>query len=250
MSLLAIETRVLLENLGSLLKYPSSLLMSLLKPLPNLFRSLFNLLNLALNLFKPSATQIEVTRYQETWPEDFARIHKVLNRMLRFVKFIRIEHVGSTSVHGLSAKPIIDVDIVVKEEDSGHVINALRFHGYIDRKQHGVKEGRWAFQREDGIVPARNVYVVLDGGIGLRNHLALRDVLRVDAGLRREYGNLKMGLSRSGVDSYSYNGRKTGVVMRILEQSGRFDAEELEYLRKAYTRTDGDWNPLEVPDWL
>jgi len=68
---------------------------------------------------------VVVQLYEKTWADDFVAIRDELNTVLKDL-VLRIEHVGSTSVEGLSAKPIIDIDVVIQDrEDLPEVISAL-----------------------------------------------------------------------------------------------------------------------------
>ncbi|HLU31019.1 MAG TPA: GrpB family protein, partial [Acidimicrobiia bacterium] len=60
--------------------------------------------------------RIEVVAYDPGWPERFEAIRAQLGEALNAVEVLAIEHVGSTSVPGLAAKPVIDVDVVVAAE--------------------------------------------------------------------------------------------------------------------------------------
>lgn len=81
----------------------------------------------------------------------------------------------------------------------------------------------------------RNVYVVVEGGTAVRNHLGVKRVLLEDEGARREYGDVKREIVESGdgvmgVGEY-YKG-KTGVLLRILRRAGLSEGE-LEEVRRA-----------------
>lgn len=65
---------------------------------------------------------IDVVAYSEEWPAQFLQIASELGRALGEVPTVSIEHVGSTSVPGLAAKPVLDIDIVVRRE---HVAAAI-----------------------------------------------------------------------------------------------------------------------------
>ncbi|MGB4137676.1 MAG: GrpB family protein, partial [Microbacterium sp.] len=91
------------------------------------------------------------------WPESFARIAEDLRGALSGVPMIGIEHVGSTSVPGLAAKPIIDVDVIVRRHAVDDVIRALEAVGYEHRGDLGLADREAFFAPDDR--PARNVYV-------------------------------------------------------------------------------------------
>lgn len=142
-----------------------------------------------------------------------------------------MEHVGSTSVPGLAAKPILDIDVVVEPADVPAAVSALESLGYEHRGDLGVA-GREAFHAPDDGV-RRNVYACAAGTTHVRNHLAVRDVLRGRPDLRDEYAAVKRSLAAEpDMDIHTYLARKSGVVQRVLDASGAFSAAELEVIRR------------------
>ncbi len=171
---------------------------------------------------------IVVVEYDPLWTQSFAHIRSRIAPALAGVA-TGIEHVGSTSVPALSAKPVIDVDAIVKDGDVASAIARLASLGYEHRGDLGVPQ-REAFRH--GHVPAHNLYVCVAGSLHLRNHLALRDALRADRDLVREYGALKRDLARrfpNDIDAYVAG--KTAFVTGVLERSGAFSAAELAAIR-------------------
>ena len=83
---------------------------------------------------------VTVVEYDESWPRFFAQLCGVVAPALSGVPH-RIEHVGSTSVPGLAAKPIVDVDVVVAAGDVERAIEAIEALGYEHRGNMGI-EGR------------------------------------------------------------------------------------------------------------
>ncbi|WP_238385289.1 GrpB family protein [Nesterenkonia muleiensis] len=81
---------------------------------------------------------IEVVPYSNDWPAQFADVARELNRVLADVPLVSIEHVGSTAVPGLAAKPILDIDIVVKRQYLPAAISALIQGGYVHQGDLGV----------------------------------------------------------------------------------------------------------------
>ncbi len=91
---------------------------------------------------------IQVVPYNEQWEREFFNLERVLTEALGDC-ILGIEHVGSTSVRGLSAKPIIDIDIVIENSHIfSKVCQELNDLGYIHEGDLGIK-GREAFNRED-----------------------------------------------------------------------------------------------------
>jgi GrpB-like predicted nucleotidyltransferase (UPF0157 family) len=135
--------------------------------------------------------EIAVVDYDEMWPDSFSRICQMLGPFVDDVA-LRIDHVGSTSVPGLAAKAIIDVDVVVSGElDVQIVIDRLEAAGYRWRGDLGIT-GREAFSAAgDSGLPSHHLYVVVENNRAHLDHLLLRDVLREDPQVRDEYAALK-----------------------------------------------------------
>jgi GrpB-like predicted nucleotidyltransferase (UPF0157 family) len=163
--------------------------------------------------------RVEVVAYDPGWPQTFDALRETLSNASQNVPVIGIEHVGSTAVPGLAAKPVIDIDIIVRDADVSSAIAALGEMGYANLGEMGVP-GRFALSApHDGV--RRNVYVVIEDCLSLRNHLAVRGVLRTDPRLRDEYGALKLRLAErefSSIDEYI--AAKSDLLQVILERGG------------------------------
>lgn len=173
---------------------------------------------------------IEVVPYSEQWPVRFAHVASALRTALEGVPVLAVEHVGSTSVPGLAAKPVLDVDVIVERDHVPSAIEALTRVGYVHRGDLGVT-GREALAAPDDD-PRRNVYVCLADTLHVRNHLAVRAVLRRRDDLRDEYAAVKVALAaRPGMDIDTYLAGKTEVLQRVLAESD-LTPEELEQIRE------------------
>ncbi len=167
---------------------------------------------------------IVVTAYDDRWPASFSQIASDLGAALVGVPGARVEHVGSTSVPGLAAKPIIDVDVIVAAPDVAAAVAALGSIGYAHRGDLGVA-GREAFVPPDD-EPRRNVYVCTAGTLNVRNHLAVRQVLRSRADLRDAYAAVKLDLAaQPDLDITTYIARKSAVLQQVLAASDLTEAE-------------------------
>lgn len=163
--------------------------------------------------------KVEVVAYDPRWPLQFATVRDHLLAALDGVEVIAIEHVGSTSVPGLAAKPCLDIDVVVAADAVEAASAGLVAAGYAPLGDLGIPD-RYAFSAPDD-APRRNVYVVVDRCLALRNHLAVRDVLRRDQTLRNEYARHKLELAtRDYADNDDYVVDKSPVLQRILEAAG------------------------------
>ena len=134
---------------------------------------------------------IVVLPYDEKWKQDFIDIkNEIMDAIGTFA--IAIEHVGSTSVEGLAAKPIIDIDVVVKSGNVERAIRALENIGYIHEGNLGI-EGREAFAYEGKEhLQAHHLYVCPENSEELKRHLAFREYLRTNQVAREKYGSIKL----------------------------------------------------------
>ena len=162
--------------------------------------------------------EIRVVPYDPAWPRWFEQLRERIWPAVADIA-LRIEHIGSTSVPGLAAKPIIDLDIVVPSpEQVGRAIERLGQAGYRWRGDLGVP-GRESFkllQPEPGL-PDHHLYLVVEDSKPHVDHWLLRDVLRTDADLRREYAALKRrNADLAGDDMDVYVEAKAAFVTEVL----------------------------------
>jgi GrpB-like predicted nucleotidyltransferase (UPF0157 family) len=173
--------------------------------------------------------KIIVVDYDPSWPDRFERLRTGIWPSIAGVA-TTIEHVGSTSVRGLAAKPIIDMTIVVPDAEAMRtVIERLATIGYRHRGDLGVP-GREAFDRPADSVE-HHLYSCVCGNEGLRNHLAVRDYLRSNPLTAKGYGELKKRLAaRFADDIDGYVDGKTEFILGILAASD-FSSREIEAIR-------------------
>ena len=166
-----------------------------------------------------SSRSVEIVDYDPRWPHLFEVFR---DRVWPVVSDVAtgIEHVGSTSVPGLAAKPIIDIDVVVPTPDAmGDAIRRVETLGYRYAGDLGI-ENRHGFH-EPAEDPPHNLYVCLAGSRALRNHLAVRDYLRSHPEARAAYAALKRRLADDHrTDRASYGAAKTDFILGILEAQG------------------------------
>ena len=148
-------------------------------------------------------TKIEVVAYDPGLPKRFNEIRARLVTGLGGL-FLGIEHVGSTSVPGLAAKPIIDIDVVISSRlVFSAVRDALHRLGYVHRGNLEIP-GREAFQRPADDFP-HHLYVCSVDTPNLHDHLILRDTLRARPDLRDRYATIKRemaALHPHDIDAY------------------------------------------------
>lgn len=168
---------------------------------------------------------IIVAEYDPAWPERFEQLRREYAQAMAGagVPVAAIEHVGSTSVPGLAAKPVIDCDIVVARQHVAAASQVLAGLGFTPLGELGIPL-RWAF-REPARLAGTNTYVIVEGSLALRNHLAVRDTLRADPGLRERYAVVKRRAGAVAADIDEYGQRKNAMVQEILAAAGLTDAE-------------------------
>jgi GrpB-like predicted nucleotidyltransferase (UPF0157 family) len=169
-------------------------------------------------LGKTTATRspIVVTDYDADWPRLFDEIAQPVCDAVADLG-AQVEHVGSTSVEGLAAKPIIDIDVVVgSADDVPSAIERLRSLGYVYQGDKGVR-GREAFLWPRGARP-HHLYVVVQGSQPYLDHIEFRNYLRDHPEVASEYAALKTKLAEQhGSDGLGYTDAKTAFVTGILE---------------------------------
>jgi len=181
-----------------------------------------------------TGAKVEIHPYNPEWPNQFEELRTVIAGALGGIE-MRIEHIGSTAVPGLSAKPILDIDIVVPNEtEMLTVIESLKGLGYIHEGDLGVP-GREAFRFDGNEVPKtdpvrqwpyHHLYASLEGALPLRRHIAFRDYLRKHPVAAADYADLKSKLAaKHPWDRTRYNEAKTPFVTDIL---GGIDSSLLE----------------------
>ena len=164
---------------------------------------------------------VVVLPYDEQWKQDFLVIKDEITSALGQLA-MGIEHVGSTSVEGLSAKPIIDIDVVIKDYTVlEEVVSALEQIGYQHEGDLGIA-WREAF-KYDGKEHLRkhHLYVCPEDSPELKRHIAFRDYLRTHSEAVREYSHIKEeGAKRYPNDIERYIEHKSPFIEKIYAQIG------------------------------
>jgi len=147
--------------------------------------------------------KVEVCSYNELWPHLFKEEANHLQQIYRD-ELVDIYHIGSSSVPGLSAKPIIDIMPVVRDITKVDKYNeAMQEIGYIAKGENGIA-GRRYFQK-GGDQRTHHIHIYQQGSHEIIRHLAFRDYLKVHPEVSRQYGALKEGLASQfpyDIDSY------------------------------------------------
>lgn len=157
-----------------------------------------------------------IVDYDPSWPELFELLREKIAGVVGELA-LTIEHVGSASVPGLAAKPIIDIDIVIDEHvDPSSIIRRLETLGYAHEGDGGIP-GREAFSPPPG-GPCHHLYLCSETCPAYLEHILFRDYLRSHPDAATAYGELKKQLAeRYRTDRVGYGREKTEFVTGILQ---------------------------------
>ena len=164
---------------------------------------------------------VVVEPYNIIWKQDFQNIKAEIADALGDLA-LSIEHVGSTSVEGLSAKPIIDIDVVIEDRlILDDVILALKKIGYTHEGNQGI-EGREAFKYQGKEhLRKHHLYVCAKDASELRRHIGFRDYLRNHPEAVAEYSRVKTeGAIKYPYDIDGYIAYKSDFIEQIYEIIG------------------------------
>ena len=169
--------------------------------------------------------QVVVVPYDAAWKTQFVAIKNEVQEALGPLA-LSVEHVGSTAVEGLSAKPIIDVDVVIQDYSVfDAVVRTLADIGYEHEGNLGIA-GREAFTYEGKPhLMLHHLYVCPRDSAELHRHLAFRDFLRSHQDAVREYSRIKQeGAARYPADIEAYIAHKSPFIEKIYAQLGLLPA--------------------------
>ncbi len=154
--------------------------------------------------------------YDDTWPARFREEEKAIRRVLAGHLAGPIEHVGSTAVPGLAAKPIIDIMVgVTSLAESRSIIPLLAEIGYV-HYPYRPDVMHW-FCKPSAAFRTHHLHAIPVGSALWRDRLAFRDYLRAHPETRLEYAALKAELAeRHHLDREAYTEAKTPFIARVL----------------------------------
>jgi GrpB-like predicted nucleotidyltransferase (UPF0157 family) len=156
---------------------------------------------------------VVVVDYDPSWPERFDTMRRLLLETLGDAA-VAIEHVGSTSVPGMVAKPIIDVDVALADYSSAHELRpALEAAGFRRALAGDLLDRQ--FYIRDAAGGRSHLSLTYLGSETWLSHQALRDRLLADPEARREYSGLKKRFAAEKDDAEAYTVAKTEVIQRL-----------------------------------
>lgn len=140
--------------------------------------------------------KVIVLPYRDEWKSDFEKIKNEISVTLGDL-ILGIEHIGSTSVEGMSAKPCIDIDVIIRDYSVfSDVVNALGRIGYFHEGNLGIEE-REAFDYSGKEhLSLHHLYVCPQSSKELHRHITFRDFLRKNPDAARKYSETKEQAAR------------------------------------------------------
>lgn len=164
--------------------------------------------------------EITLTPHNPLWAKEFARVKAELAGALPDW-ILSIDHMGSTSVPGLEAKPIIDISVAIPNlQASVSLVRALEGLGFRYRPDDDLPD-RHYFPRTVAGLRRHHLSLAEPDSWHRRSSLTFRDELRRDPALARKYGELKRRLAASaGTRRLDYLNGKTEFILNVLEAAG------------------------------
>ena len=165
--------------------------------------------------------KVIVLPYDKAWAEAFEDIKREIEVALGDL-ILDVEHVGSTSVEGMSAKPCIDLDIVIKDDANlDAVICRLGQIGYLHEGDLGIK-GREAFRyRDKPHLMKHHLYVCRESSEELHRHITFRNYLRRHPDAAKVYSAVKEEAARLYPDDIDrYMAHKAPCIEALYAQCG------------------------------
>ncbi len=169
---------------------------------------------------------VEIAAYDDGWPQQYERWRRLLSDQLGD-EAVRIEHVGSTAVPGLAAKPVIDIQVSVSylENEAGYVRAVEAVGVELQSREHA----RRYFRPPRGRPRTVQVHVCSGGGEWEREHLLFRDYLRARDDVRDAYAKLKREIAqRWRSDRLAYTAEKTAFILDALDAADEWCGRGVE----------------------
>jgi GrpB-like predicted nucleotidyltransferase (UPF0157 family) len=165
---------------------------------------------------------IEIVGYDPAWPARYEEMRARLAGALGPTA-VRIDHVGSTAVPGLAAKPIIDIQVSVPDvADATPFKQPIEAQGFASRM---IEPGHHYFRPPPGLPRDYQVHVCTIGSDWERRHLLFRDYLRADPETRAGYERMKRDMAtRFTNDRLGYNDAKGPFIEAALERADQWAA--------------------------
>ena len=168
-----------------------------------------------------------VVAYDAQWPARFAEEAAHLTTVFG-QELVAVHHIGSTSIPGMAAKPIIDIMPVVRRIDAVDTFNpVMETLGYEARGEYGIPDRRY-FVKGQGNARSHHVHVFAAGHPDVARHLNFRDYLIAHPAEAAAYASLKQALARQFPhDMEAYIAGKDGLITEIDRRAAAWRAGQV-----------------------
>jgi GrpB-like predicted nucleotidyltransferase (UPF0157 family) len=162
------------------------------------------------------ATLVEIVPYDSNWPQQFTAIKAKLKELLGS-RAASIEHIGSTAVPGLPAKPFIDIDIVLPDAAVMDTCRKLLENAGYEPRGSSYGDGVWAFMIRNPL-PGQRVYLCPHDSVTHKKRMIFRDILRSSSDIAAAYTLLKKELAKRHThDGDAYTAAKKEFICKAAE---------------------------------
>lgn len=163
--------------------------------------------------------EVKLTPYDENWKNEFEKEKVLLQEYLKDIALL-IEHVGSTSIEGLSAKPILDIAVgVLNKEALYKTIDKMSSFGYQVKNSIEDRDEVLAI-KGNGTNHTHYIHIMVASGDRCKNQILFRDYLKKHKEKIVEYENLKKELVKIYKDErLNYTAGKNDFILSVLEEA-------------------------------
>ncbi|HEV7323074.1 MAG TPA: GrpB family protein [Ensifer sp.] len=169
------------------------------------------------------ATLVEIVPYDPTWPGRHLEIEGTLRQLLG-ARVVAVDHIGSTSIPGMPAKPIIDIDVTVRGMPDIAAASASLIDAGYQPRGNRYHDDVWAFMLH-GVEPKQRVYLCLPENETHRQRLVFRDYLRSHEESAKAYAALKARLAEAfRYDGDRYTAEKSNFINEIVSRATQLGA--------------------------
>ena len=160
---------------------------------------------------------IYLTEHQPCWEKWYAEEEKFLKDRVPNIE--RISHIGSTAIHSICAKPIIDIAVAVHDiKDILPYIEVLKQHNIFFHE--GAVAGEVFFVMEDGDIRTHHIHIVKRNGTGWSNYISFRDYLNANPEKAMMYDEFKRKSAvRFADDRKRYTASKQEIIDQLLSEA-------------------------------
>lgn len=163
-------------------------------------------------------TLVKLVPYDQEWPRQFEAAAEWLCELFRD-KVVAIDHIGSTAIPDMPAKPLIDIDVTLSGLDAIPTASALLVNAGFEARGNRYGDDMWAFLLKTS-APALRVYLCPPENETHRKRLLFRNHLRQNADIAAQYAELKKRLAREfPYDGDRYTAEKSEFVHEVVERA-------------------------------